>query len=197
MPLMVHIDEPPPAIEEVLALLRAGDILTHAFRPAPNSPLTEDGRLLPGVMEARRRGVIFDIGHGQGSLSFATARGMLANGFLPDTISSDVHALCIDGPVYDLPTTMSKFLCLGMPFESVLAAVTTVPARVLNRPDLGTLHLGSVADVTILDVATGAFSYVDSVGEELRGKHRIDVRGVVVDGKLWQPESTDAVRKAF
>ena len=93
---------------------------------------------MPAVLEARERGVIFDIGHGMGSFSFKTARAMLANGFPPDSISSDVHALCIDGPAFDLVTTMSKFLCLGMPLIEVIQAATERPAHALQRPDLGT-----------------------------------------------------------
>ena len=114
LPLMAHIDVPPPTLEEVLERLRPGDILTHCFRPFPNNPTTPEGGVRPAVIEARKRGVIFDIGHGMGSFAFKTARTMLANGFAPDCISSDVHALCIDGPAFDLLTTMSKFLCLGL-----------------------------------------------------------------------------------
>src|SRR5581483_7235935 len=101
MPLMVHIDEAPPTYEEVLSRLRPGDVLTHAFRPFPNSPATAQGTIKPVVIEARKRGVFFDIGHGKGSFAFKTARAMLANGFMPDTISSDIHKLCIDGPAFD------------------------------------------------------------------------------------------------
>src|SRR5215472_4442005 len=125
MPVMAHIDDPPPTYEEVLARLRPGDILTHAFRPYPNAPVTAQGTVKQAVNEARRRGVLFDIGHGKGSFAFKTARAMLANGFFPDTISSDVHALCINGPAFDQVTTMSKFLCLGMPLANIIAASTT------------------------------------------------------------------------
>ena len=112
MPLMAHIDHPPPSYEEVLARLRPGDVLTHAFRPFPNTPATAQGTVKKVVLEARERGVLFDIGHGKGSFAFKTARAMLANGFSPDTISSDIHQLCIDGPAFDQVTTMSKFLCM-------------------------------------------------------------------------------------
>src|SRR5262249_41187174 len=119
LPLMCHIDEPPPSYEEVLERLRPGDVLTHAFRPFPNAPVDPQGRVKDVVVRARGRGVHFDIGHGKGSFAFKTARAMLANGFLPDTISSDIHALCIDGPAYDQVTTLSKFLCMGMPLKDV------------------------------------------------------------------------------
>src|SRR5580700_11924417 len=97
LPLMCHIDFPPPSYEEVLQRLRPGDVLTHAFRPFPNAPVDHQGKVKEAVLRARSRGVRFDIGHGKGSFAFKTARAMLANGFYPDTISSDVHALCIDG----------------------------------------------------------------------------------------------------
>ena len=109
--------------------MRPGDILTHCFRPFPNNPATAEGGVRGAVLEARERGVIFDIGHGMGSFAFKTARTMLANGFAPDCISSDVHALCIDGPAFDLLTTMSKFLCLGMPLGDVVRAATEAPAQ--------------------------------------------------------------------
>jgi dihydroorotase len=188
LPLMAHIDEPPPSYEEVLARLRPGDILTHAFRPFPNSPATAQGTVKRAVIEARQRGVLFDIGHGKGSFAFKTARAMLANGFLPDTISSDVHALCINGPAFDQVTTMSKFLCLGMPLTQVIAASTVNAAFALKRPELGSLKPGSVGDATILSVKEGRFDYVDVVGEHLTGDRRIVSEGVVLAGRWWHPK---------
>jgi dihydroorotase len=188
LPLMAHIDEPPPSYEEVLARLRPGDILTHAFRPFPNSPATAQGTVKRAVIEARKRGVLFDIGHGKGSFAFKTARAMLANGFLPDTISSDVHALCINGPAFDQVTTMSKFLCLGMPLTRVIAASTVNAAFALKRPELGSLKPGSVGDATILSVKEGRFDYVDVVGEHLMGNRRIVSEGVVLAGRWWHPK---------
>ena len=188
IPLMAHIDEPPPSYEEVIARLRPGDVLTHAFRPFPNSPATAQGTVKRAVVEARQRGVLFDIGHGKGSFAFKTARAMLANGFLPDTISSDVHALCINGPAFDQVTTMSKFLCLGMPLTQVIAASTVNAAFALKRPELGSLKPGSVGDATILSVKEGRFDYVDVVGEHLTGDRRIVSEGVVLAGRWWHPK---------
>jgi dihydroorotase len=187
MPLMAHIDHPPPSYEEVIGRLRPGDILTHAFRPFPNSPATAQGTVKRAVIEARERGVKFDIGHGKASFAFKTARAMIANGFLPDTISSDVHKLCIDGPAFDLVTTMSKFLCLGMPLADVIAASTVNAATALRRPELGSLKPGSVGDATILSVENGRFDYVDAVGEHLTGERRIVADGVVIAGRWWHP----------
>lgn len=187
MPLMAHIDEPPPTYDDVVNKLRPGDVLTHAFRPFPNAPCTMQGTVKPAVLAARNRGVIFDIGHGMGSFSFKTARAMLANGFPPDTISSDVHALCINGPAFDQVTTMSKFLCLGMSLNEVIRASTETAAFALKRPELGSLKPGSAGDATILSVDEGRFDYVDVTGEHLDGNAKINARGVVVGGKWWHP----------
>ena len=194
MPVMAHIDDPPPTYEEVLARLRPGDTLTHAFRPYPNAPVTAQGTVKQAVNEARRRGVLFDIGHGKGSFAFKTARAMLANGFFPDTISSDIHALCINGPAFDQVTTMSKFLCLGMPLANVIAASTANAAFALRRPELGSLKPGSAGDATILSVRNGRFDYVDVVGEHVTGEHNIASEGVVIAGRWWHPKSSGAFK---
>jgi dihydroorotase len=187
LPVMAHIDDPPPSYEEVIARLRPGDILTHAFRPWPNSPATAQGTVKGAVREARERGVLFDIGHGMGSFAFRTARAMLANGFYPDTISSDVHALCISGPAFDQVTTLSKFLCLGMELPDVIAASTANAAFALRRLELGTLKPGGSGDATIMSVQEGRFDYVDVVGEHLTGDRRIVSEGVVIGGRWWHP----------
>ncbi len=185
LPLMCHIDHPPPSYEEVIGMLRPGDVLTHAFRPFPNSPVTAQGKIKPAVLEARARGVLFDIGHGKGSFAFKTARAMLANGFMPDTISSDVHALCIDGPAFDQVTTMSKFLCMGVPLAEVIKQSTVNAAMALKRPELGSLRPGSAGDATILSIPEGAFDYVDVLGEHMTGDRKIVAEGTVVGGKWW------------
>ena len=196
VPVMAHIDDPPPTYEEVIARLRPGDVLTHAFRPFPNAPATAQGTVKRAVIEARQRGVLFDIGHGKGSFAFKTARAMLANGFLPDTISSDVHALCINGPAFDQVTTMSKFLCLGMPLSDVIAASTVNAAFALKRPELGSLKPGSVGDATILSVNEGRFDYVDVVGEHLAGDRKIASQGVVIAGRWWHPKESSLSKTA-
>jgi dihydroorotase len=185
IPIMAHIDEPPPTYEDVLAKLRPGDVLTHAFRPFPNAPVTAQGTIKPAVLQARKRGVLFDIGHGMGSFAFKTARAMLAHGFLPDTISSDVHALCINGPAHDLVTTMSKFLCLGMDLTDVIRAATETPARAIKRHDLGSLKVGSLGDATLMRIDDGRFDYVDVTGEHLEGNKRITPHGMVMRGEWW------------
>jgi dihydroorotase len=113
---------------------------------------------------------------------------MLANGFLPDTISSDIHQLCINGPAFDQVTTMSKFLCMGMSLNDVIAASTCNAALALKRPELGSLKPGSAGDATLLTVDDGEFDYVDVTGEHLAGRHKINSRGVVIAGKWWHPK---------
>ena len=187
LPLMVHIDDPPPSYVEVVQRLRPNDVLTHCFRPFPNTPLGPNGEIRPEVRAARDRGVHFDIGHGMGSFSFKVASAMLEQGFFPDTISSDIHALCIDGPVFDQVTTLSKFLNLGMPLKAVISASTLNAGRILGRPELGGLMPGSPGDAAILQVETGNFEFVDSEGQTLRGNQKIIAHGVVLGGHWWHP----------
>jgi dihydroorotase len=187
LPLMAHLDAPPPARHEVVSQLRKGDILTHCFRPFPNAPIAPDGRVRDEILAARERGVIFDIGHGGGSFGFGTTRGMLKAGFLPDVISSDVHVISIEGPAFDLLTTMSKFLCLGVDLSTVIKLSTQNAAAAINRPDLGTLRPGSVGEATIIAMTGGKFDYADSIGETMIGDKRLLSAGVVLKGKWWHP----------
>ena len=181
---MAHIDHPPPSRREVLDRLRPGDILTHCYRNFPNSLLRSDGDVRDEALRARERGVFFDIGHGAGSFGFHACRGLLAAGFLPDAISSDVHVLNVDGPAYDLLETMSKFMVLGMDMPALVAAVTSGPARAIRRPDLGTLRSDGVGDATVLDIEEGAFEFSDTQGVTIAGDRRLRLRGMVVGG-VW------------
>ncbi len=185
LPMMVHIDEPPPSYSAVVERLRPGDVLTHCYRPFPNAPVDGRGEVRPAVLAARERGVIFDIAHGKGSFSWQTARAMMQAGFPPDVISSDVHTLCINGPAYDQVTTMSKFLYLGMPLTDIIAASTVNAARALQRPELGSLRPGSVGDASILDIKEGEFQYEDVLGQFVTGTQRITAEGLVVGGQWW------------
>jgi len=187
LPVMAHLDNPPPARHEVVSRLRPGDVLTHCFRPFPNAPVRADGRVREEILAARQRGVIFDIGHGGGSFGFGTTRKMLAAGFLPDVISSDVHAISIEGPAFDLLTTMSKFLCLGVDLATVIRLATVNPAAAIKRPDLGTLRPGSIGEATVLEQAGGRFDYTDCIGEQLIGDRRLLSAGVVLGGRWWHP----------
>ena len=185
LPVMCHIDRPPPRYEDVLNELRPGDILTHCYKPFPNAPCHADGRVKEACWQARARGVVFDIAHGAGSFDFEVAEAMLAGGFPPDVISSDVHALCIDGPAFDTMETMSKLLCLGMPLTDVVRAVTATPAGLLQRPDLADLSVGSTGDATVMRLEDGRFTFIDVSGGTRTGRQRFALDSMVVDGALW------------
>ncbi|MEO5756460.1 MAG: amidohydrolase/deacetylase family metallohydrolase [Mesorhizobium sp.] len=191
LPLMAHIDEPPPGRSEVLPRLRRGDILTHCFRPFPNAPVFASGAVRPDMRLARERGVIFDIGHGMGSFDFAVARAMLAEGLAPDVISSDVHLYCVDGPAFDILVCMSKLLVLGMPLVEVLRAATQNPAQAIARPDLGTLAVGTVGDVAVLRQRPGRFTFVDAVGASLVADQRLVSEGIAIGGTWWPNEAVN------
>lgn len=184
-PIMVHIGVPPPTVEEVLPLLREGDILTHSFRGIPNQVLQSNGEIIPELREARQRGVVIDIGHGIGSFSFKVARSLLEQGFSPDTVSSDIHILGLQGPTYDLPTTMSKFLNLGMDIEEIIRATTWTPAQVIGREkEMGNLKQGRRADIAILEIREGKFKFYDCLGEEMIGEKRISCVLAIKDGRI-------------
>ena len=186
LPLMVHIDEPPPSYSDVVARLRKGDILTHCFRPYPNAPCHGDGRVRDAVLAARERGVIFDIAHGMGSFSWDSARKMDAAGFRPDVISSDIHAFCINGPAHDNLNVMTKFLALGWSVKDVIAAASISPARVLSRPDLG--HLGNTAqpEASVIRQTPGSVDLADVTGEVVNYDSMLTPVGTVSSGK-WHP----------
>ena len=187
LPVMAHLDYPPPSRGEVMGALRKGDVLTHCFRPFPNAPFISRIGVRPEILAARDRGVIFDIGHGGGSFGFATTRGMLDAGFLPDVISSDVHCLSINGPAFNIVVTMSKFLCLGVSLPDVIERATIAPARAIGRPDIGHLGVGAAGDATLLAQEEGKFRYADVMGEVLDGSHSLASKGVVIGGKWWHP----------
>ncbi|MEO3430919.1 amidohydrolase/deacetylase family metallohydrolase [Pelagibius sp. CAU 1746] len=186
LPVMAHIDTPPPSQREVLQVLRPGDVLTHCFRPFPNAPIRADRSIREEVLAARERGVFFDVGHGYGGFSFDSCRVMMEQGILPDAISSDVHVLCVDGPAHDLLAVMSKFLALGMPLNEVIRATTQNAARALRREELGTLRVGTYGDATVLEMRSGGVEHVDVVGEVLRAEQHLASPGMVIAG-AWCP----------
>lgn len=193
LPLMAHIDHPPPGRSEVIDRLRQGDILTHCFKPFPNAPIDGKGHMRADARIARERGIVFDIGHGMGSFDFEVAKAMLKEGFLPDVISSDVHLFCVDGPAFDVLVCLSKFLALGVPLPDVIAAATARPAAAIARPDLGTLALGSVADIALLKLTPGRFTYADVVGHTVSADQRLVSEGVVIGGTWWPNDGPGAV----
>ncbi|MCI0366471.1 MAG: amidohydrolase family protein, partial [Phycisphaerales bacterium] len=142
------------------------------------------GKIRPSVLDARSRGVLFDIGHGAGSFNFEVARKALDQNFLPDSISTDVYNVNVDGPVYDMPTTMSKMLLLGMSFDDVLKRSTVNPARIINRLEgHGTLAVGAPADIALLEIVKGQFQLVDAQRNRLTTKEKLVSRLTICRGK--------------
>ncbi len=172
VPLMVHISRGAEE-SEILRRLRPGDILTHCFHGRGNGMISEAG--LPEALEARGRGVIFDVGHGCGSFSWDTARKAFEHHFYPDTISTDLHRYSAPEPLcVSLPQVMSQMLCLGMKLEDVILKTTAVPARVLNRErQIGTLAPGAQADALVFELESGNFSFTDTHLKVRQGTRRI------------------------
>ena len=163
--------------------LRPGDISTHIFR-GPTPWFDAQGKVLSYLHEARARGVVLDVGHGAGSFCFRNAVPAIAQGFYPDSISTDLHALCMNMGMLDMATTMSKFLVMGMPLGDIVRASTINPAREIGHPELGHLSVGAVADVTALKQMEGNFGYADSFGGRLEGHERLFCELTVKDGKV-------------
>ena len=161
-----------PYWQLVTERLRPGDISTHVYRSGV--PMIDaDGKLYPYLAEARKRGVIFDTGHGGGSFVFRNAVPAIALGFYPDSISTDLHTGSMNAAMMDLPTTMSKFLALGMPLADVILASTQRAAAIIGHPELGTLSVGAPADIAALRMVEGDFQFADSGGGRIRARQRL------------------------
>ena len=172
-----------PNDEFVTKKLRPGDIHTQVF--AQQFPtIDENGKVYDYMWEARERGVLFDVGHGAGSFWFRNGVRALRNGFPPDTISTDLHTGSIRGAVLSMLHTMGKFLNSGMPIDEVVALCTYIPAKVINRPDLGTLSVGSCADIAVISEILGDFDYIDNGNAKIKGKSKLDCRMTIREGKI-------------
>jgi len=183
LPLMTHIGTPPPSYTDVVDRLRPGDILTHCYRPEPNSAIGPDGKVLEAVWRARERGVLFDIAHGMGAFGYETAEAALGDGFKPDLISSDVHVIAVEGPGYDMLHTMSKLLNCGLTLGEVIEMSTSKPALAINRPELGHLGVGAPADITVLEEVDSDYVFEDVVGTRRQGSTLLQPVAVYLDGR--------------
>ena len=186
LPLMTHIGIAPPSYADVVSMLRPGDILTHCFRPAPNSALAADGSVLRAVREARERGVLFDIAHGMGAFGYETAEGALRDDFPPDLISSDVHVIAVEGPGFDLLHTMSKLRNCGLTLPQVIGMSSNRPALAIRRPDLGHLGIGARADITVLKQVDSDYVFEDVVGTTRQGSILLSPVAVYLGGKSME-----------
>ena len=184
LPLMVHIGGGPPSLLEVLELMRPGDILTHCFTGGDMRIIDDAGVLLEAAKRAWDSGVILDIGHGAGSFSFITAEKMFAAGYQPDVISTDIHQMSIHGPLYDMPTCLSKFLALGMSLEDVIRASTVRAAEAMGMADeVGTLRVGELADVALFEILEGDFPFYDVSMNQRNGKQLLRNTMTIINGR--------------
>jgi dihydroorotase len=189
VPVMVDFGgvTPPLALEDLLMKhLRPGDILTHTYaHVAGRIPIVdEQGKLRPFVLEARKRGIIFDAGHGGGSFLYRQAVPATKQGFYPDVISTDLHIGSMNGGMKDILNTMSKFLNLGMPLPDVIKANTSRAAEVIKRADLGHLGVGAEADIAVLNVLEGKFGFIDSGGGKMAGTQKLECELTVKGGQV-------------
>jgi dihydroorotase len=186
LPVMVDFGsftEKRPFQELVTKKLRPGDIYTHTYLAAVPM-LDEEGKLLPYLLEARQRGVLFDVGHGGGSFVFRQAVPAIRQGFIADTISTDLHVGSMNAGMKDMLNVMSKFLNMGLALEDVVARSTWAPARLIKREDLGHLSVGAPADVAVLRVERGNFGFVDVYGARLRGSQKLVAELTIHGGRV-------------
>lgn len=188
MPVMVdfgYFKPERPYWQLVTEKLRPGDISTHAFR-ASAPWIDAQGQLYDYVKEARARGVLFDVGHGGGSFAWRNAAPAIAQGFYPDSISSDLHTGSMNGAMMDMPTTMSKFLALGMPLREVILRSTWKPAQMISKPRHGHLTVGADADIAVFRMMEGDFHFLDSSGGSYGGRRRLFCEMTLLGGKvMW------------
>jgi dihydroorotase len=185
IPIMIHMGDTGSPLPQILALMRPGDIVSHMYAPTPHGIMDEHGKILPEVRAARRRGIRFDFGNGLNEhWNWDMAQSGLRQGFPPDTISSDLTIAGRTDQVIDLPNVVSKFLLMGMPLNQAIACVTTNAARSFREFNAyGTLRVGAPADVTVLELMQGNFSFVDNYKNVRMGTQKLVTRAVVMGGK--------------
>ncbi|MDE3257755.1 MAG: amidohydrolase/deacetylase family metallohydrolase [Gemmatimonadota bacterium] len=200
--VMVHAGAGVP-LPDVLGVVRTGDIVTHCYHGGGDTILGNGERVIPEVWAARERGVLFDLGHGGGSFLFEVAKKALAQGFPSDVISTDLHVHCLNDPVYSLPETASKMLNLGMELPEVVYQTTAAPAAAIGRDDeLGTLKVGTVADLAAFELRDGAFEFRDVGDNQEVGSRMITPVLTVRKGILYRPadlkeEVAETLRRAI
>jgi dihydroorotase len=185
IPVMIHMGQTMSPLSKLFPLLKRGDIVTHMFAPPPNSIMDDAGQMVPEVIAARRRGVLFDVGNGRaGHLQWDLTERILKAGFLPDTISTDWSVEGRESKVIDLPNVMSKFLLLGLPLDQVVAYATINSSRAFEVfRDRGTLNVGAPADVAVLDLREGTFDFIDNYDNKRSGRQRLFPSITVLAGK--------------
>ncbi|HEY7284870.1 MAG TPA: hypothetical protein VH497_05495 [Vicinamibacterales bacterium] len=188
LPVMIHMGQTISPLPTLLELLKPGDIVTHMFAPPPNGIIDDDGRVLPEVLAARRRGIWFDVGNGRTRhMRWDIVERVMSAGFWPDTFSTDWTPEGRTEQVFDFPNVMSKFLGFGMTLNEVIARATLNPSRVFDFfRDRGTLNVGAPADIAILELRRGSFEFVDNYGNARAGRERLFPAGTILNGRRTQ-----------
>jgi len=187
VPLMIHITDSPIPLPDILAEMAPGDIITHCYHGRAHGIMGQEKQfLLKEVVEAQRHGIIFDCAHGRNHFSFRMIEKALDQGFLPDTISTDLTVTsATQGPVWDLLTTMSKLLHFGMSLDDIVARATAAPAKILGYAGtVGTLKPGANADIAVLELRDGNFELKDSEGSTITAKRRMIAQMTLRDGRV-------------
>lgn len=196
VPLMAHVGDTPSSLPAILRRLRPGDVLTHAFHGRRENILDERGRVRRAVWEARDEGILLDVAHGRSSFSFEILEKAMEQGLMPGNLSTDLHAHCIHGPVYDFPTLMSKFLALGFPLAEVVRLSTQTAAEWIGlKGRVGTLKRGARGDVAVFRVKEGRFAFEDSLGARREGSRMLETARVVLGGRVVRPRRAGRGRK--
>lgn len=186
LPFMVHIGDAGEPMTEVLPLLRPGDVVTHMFTGRKHGLVGPDDTILPAAFEARERGVLFDAAHGRNHVSFPVVEAAVEQGFLPDSLATDITMTTGANPDFGLPLMMTKLLSYGVPVEKLVPMVTLNPARALRRDDLGRLDVGGIGDATVLRLVEGPYTFPDVDGRTRETDRRVVSVGVVRGGD-WVP----------
>ena len=189
VPVMVDFGEHDPtnSIESLfLEHLRPGDMFTHTFANIEprESVVDENGKVKPFVFEAQKKGIVFDVGHGGGSFTWEQAIPSIKQGFLPTVISTDLHTQSMNGAMKDLCNVLSKFLAMGMTLEEVISRATWIPAKVINRPDLGHLSVGAEADIAVLNLREGDFGYIDVRRKKMNSNQKLEAELTIRAGRI-------------
>lgn len=197
LPIMVHIASGSLTIEEILPFLKAGDIITHIFHGGPDNILDNNGKIRDLVLEARKRGIEFDVGLDRIHSDFIIIKAAMEQGFYPDYISTDL-TVSNRTVTQDMPATMSKFLALGMPFEEVVYRSTSKPALKINKPDrVGCIEAGGAADFGIFELREGDFTFGDTYGNSVRATKRLFPVATIVDGKRLSEINRETIVPKF
>ena len=188
VPMMMHITDSPVPLPDLIEHMKPGDIVTHCYHGRAHGIMGQEKQfLLPQVVEAQKAGIIFDCAHGRNHFNFRMIERALDQGFLPDTISTDLTMTsATKGPVWDLPTTMTKLLHFGLPLEEIIRRSTSSPAKIMGyEGTVGTLKPGANADVSVFELRDGNFELRDSDGDTIMAKRRLLAQLVLKDGRVW------------